>query len=45
MTPSVVLTSIVQNDALDLELAIPVERRGDLRLGMPVNWSECSLAA
>ena len=36
VTTSVVLTSIVQNDTLDLELAIPVERRGDLRLGMPV---------
>ena len=36
VTPDVALTSIVQNDTLDLEMAIPVERRGDLRLGMPV---------
>ncbi|MEO0349836.1 MAG: efflux RND transporter periplasmic adaptor subunit [Cyanobacteria bacterium P01_A01_bin.15] len=36
VTPSVALTSIVQNDTLDLEMAIPIERRGDLRLGMPV---------
>ena len=36
VTPDVALTSIVQNDTLDLEMAIPVERRRDLRLGMPV---------
>ncbi|MEO0409303.1 MAG: efflux RND transporter periplasmic adaptor subunit [Cyanobacteria bacterium P01_A01_bin.135] len=36
VTPSTALTNIVQNDTLDLEMAIPVERRGELRLGMPV---------
>jgi len=30
------LTTITQNQALDLELEIPIERRADLRLGLPV---------
>lgn len=30
------LTTITQNQTLNLELAIPIERRADLRLGLPV---------
>lgn len=30
------LTSIIQNQALDLNLAVPIERAGQLRLGLPV---------
>ncbi|MEO0405876.1 MAG: efflux RND transporter periplasmic adaptor subunit [Cyanobacteria bacterium P01_A01_bin.135] len=36
VTTDTPLTTIVQNGTLDLEMAIPVERRSELRLGLPV---------
>lgn len=40
VTPDTALTAIVQNDVLDLELAVPVERRNDLEIGMQVELLE-----
>ena len=36
VAPGNPLTSVTQNDPLELELAIPVQRRSDLRKGLPV---------
>lgn len=36
VTPQNVLTSIIQNQALELNLAVPVERGDRLRVGLPV---------
>ena len=36
VTSSTQLTTIVQNDTLDLEIAIPVEQSSNLEIGMPV---------
>lgn len=36
VTPQDVLTSIIQNDALELNIAIPLERTNQLRVGLPV---------
>lgn len=36
VTSDTSLTTIVQNGTLDLEMAVPVERRNDLEIGMPV---------
>lgn len=36
VTTSDTLTSIIQNQALDLNLSIPIERSPELRVGMPV---------
>jgi RND family efflux transporter MFP subunit len=36
VTPDRVLTSIIQNDTLDLNLSVPIERSGQLRVGLPV---------
>ncbi|MBF2002133.1 MAG: efflux RND transporter periplasmic adaptor subunit [Synechococcales cyanobacterium M58_A2018_015] len=36
VTTSDAITSIIQNQALDLNLSVPIERAGDLRVGLPV---------
>jgi RND family efflux transporter MFP subunit len=36
VTPDGVLTSIVQNDTLDLNISVPIERSPQLRVGLPV---------
>lgn len=36
VTPSTTLTSIVQNNTLDLNIAVPIERSRQLRVGLPV---------
>jgi len=36
VTPSTTLTSIVQNSTLDLNIAVPIERSRQLRVGLPV---------
>jgi RND family efflux transporter MFP subunit len=36
------LTTITQNDTLELELAVPIERQDDLRVGLPVQLSRFS---
>ncbi|WP_297088093.1 efflux RND transporter periplasmic adaptor subunit [Thermoleptolyngbya sp. C42_A2020_037] len=36
VTPSTTLTSIIQNGTLDLNIAVPIERSRQLRVGLPV---------
>lgn len=36
VAPGNLLTSVTQNDPLELELAIPVQRRSELKIGLPV---------
>ena len=36
VTPDRVLTSIIQNDTLELNLSVPIERSPQLRVGLPV---------
>jgi RND family efflux transporter MFP subunit len=36
VTPSTTLTSIIQNNTLDLSIAVPIERSRQLRVGLPV---------
>ncbi|MGF1478708.1 MAG: efflux RND transporter periplasmic adaptor subunit [Cyanophyceae cyanobacterium] len=40
VSPGDALTSVTQNDPLELELAVPVERRSDLRTGLSVELSD-----
>lgn len=40
ITPSDVATSVTRNQSLELRLAIPLERRPDLRIGLPVELSD-----
>jgi RND family efflux transporter MFP subunit len=36
VTPESALTSIIQNDTLDLNISVPIERSSQLRVGLPV---------
>lgn len=40
VAPGDSLTSVTQNDPLELELAVPVQRRADLRIGLPVELED-----
>ena len=40
VSPGDQLTSVTQNDPIELELAVPVERRSDLRIGLPVELND-----
>ncbi|WP_052055557.1 efflux RND transporter periplasmic adaptor subunit [Myxosarcina sp. GI1] len=40
VAPGTTLTSVTKNDPLELELAIPIERRSDLQRGLPVELED-----
>lgn len=40
VAPGNPLTSVTENDPLELELAVPVQRRSDLRTGLPVELED-----
>ncbi|MGV2829170.1 efflux RND transporter periplasmic adaptor subunit [Myxosarcina sp. GI1(2024)] len=40
VAPGTPLTNVTQNDPLELELAIPVDRRSELRRGLPVELAD-----
>lgn len=42
VTPSTIMTSITENSTLDIDISVPVERKSQLRMGLPVELRQSS---